>query len=140
MSSIWGEKPSVGTTYPTCLANPITRMHIAQYAGASGDYNLVHTDEAFATGARYPSVIAHGMLTMGLTATFVTQLVGHSALRRFGGRFLAPVLPGDRLTAVATVVEAVWSSGSGRVLLRIVATRNDAVDVLDAYAEALIAR
>ena len=50
------------------LVDDLTRTQIVQYAGASGDYNPLHTDEKFATEvAGYPRVFAHGMLTMGMT-------------------------------------------------------------------------
>ena len=51
---------SVGDTYQECLVEDLTRTQIVQYAGASGDYNPLHTDEIFTTKvARYPSVFAH---------------------------------------------------------------------------------
>jgi acyl dehydratase len=96
----------VGDEFTACVVENLERAHIAQYAGASGDFNAVHVDEVYAVSkAGRDSVIAHGMLTMGLTATFVASIVGHDSLRSFGGRFLAPVLPGDTLHCVATVTE-----------------------------------
>ena len=59
------KKLKVGDTYQEELVNNLTRTRLVQYAGASGDYNPVHTDELFTTKvAGYPSVFAHGMLTM----------------------------------------------------------------------------
>lgn len=73
-------------------AGPLTRTRIVQYAGASGDYNPLHTDEVFATEvAGYPSVFAHGMLTMGMTGRILTDYFGDGRLTRFGGRFSAQV-------------------------------------------------
>jgi acyl dehydratase len=93
-----------GLTFTEVIVEDLTRTQIVQYAGASGDYNPLHTDEVFATQvAGYPSVFAHGMLTMGMTGRMVTALVGDGNLRSFGGRFTAQVWPGDDLTTTVTV-------------------------------------
>ena len=59
---------NLGDTHQEEVVNNLSRTQIVQYAGASGDYNPVHTDELFTREiAGYPSVFAHGMLTMGMT-------------------------------------------------------------------------
>ena len=94
----------VGTRHSAVVVNNLTRSQIVQYAGASGDFNPLHTDEVYATQvAGYPSVFAHGMLTMGMTGRMLTDYVGDGRLLHFGGRFTAQVWPGDTLTATATV-------------------------------------
>ena len=96
----------VGAKQSKVVADGLFRTQIVQYAGASGDFNPLHTDEVFTTKiAGYPSVFAHGMLTMGLTGTLLTDAVGDGALRTFGVRFRSQVWPGDTLTATATVTE-----------------------------------
>ena len=88
----------------------VTRADLVRYAGASGDFNPLHTDEVFTTKiAGYPSVFAHGMLTMGLTGTLLTDALGNGTLRTFGVRFRSQVWPGDTLTATATVTEVTRS-------------------------------
>ena len=88
------------------LAEVVTRTQLVQYSGASGDYNPLHSDERFATEASgFPSVFAHGMLTMGMTGRVITDWFGPEAVLRYGARFAAQVWPGDRLTATATVTE-----------------------------------
>jgi acyl dehydratase len=115
---VWGDGVAVGHEFSACVVEDLARAHIAQYAGASGDFNSVHVDEEFARSeAGRPGVIAHGMLTMGLTGTFLTSVVGHGTLRSFGGRFLAPVAPGDTLECVATVTEVAGEKGARRVSL-----------------------
>lgn len=102
----------------------LTRTQIVQYAGASGDFNPLHTDEVFATTvAGFPSVIAHGMLTMGLTGRMLTGCLGDQSLLRFGGRLLLPVSPGDSLLARGHVVEQ-REHGSERLGELDVSTRN----------------
>lgn len=96
---------TVGQRHSILLAENLSRALIVQYAGASGDYNPLHHDEPYAVDvAGYPSVIAHGMFTMGLTARLVTDLVGVGHLKTLEGRFRAPVFPGDSLTGHATIV------------------------------------
>ena len=96
----------VGDTYEETVVEDLKRTQIVQYAGSSGDYNPLHTDEVFATKiAGYPTVFAHGMLTMGMTGKMVTNYVGDARLKKYGVRFTAQVWPGDTLTAKATVEE-----------------------------------
>src|SRR5271156_2789250 len=99
-----GIRPSVGDIVDEVLVRDLKRTTIVQYAGASGDYNPLHTDEVFVTKvAGYPTVIAHGMLTMGMTGRLLTDKFGAEAVVRFGGRFTAQVFPGDTLTGTLTV-------------------------------------
>ena len=93
-----------GDTREAVLVEDLKRTTIVQYAGASGDYNPLHSDEVFATQvAGYPSVFAHGMLTMGMTGRLLTDFVGDGMLTKFGGRFTSQVFPGDTLTGKLTV-------------------------------------
>ena len=84
----------VGDAKELQLVDDLSRTQIVMYAGASGDYNPIHSDEVFATKvAGYPSVFAHGMLTMGMTGHMLTDLVGDGRLTKFGGRFTSQVWP-----------------------------------------------
>ena len=117
----------------------LTRTQIVQYAGASGDYNPLHSDEVFATKvAGYPSVFAHGMLTMGLTGRMLTDYVGDGRLVRFGGRFRAQVWPGDDLTARAEIAELTESDGDNVVELVITTVNQDGAEVFTGTATARI--
>jgi acyl dehydratase len=114
----------VGATREELLVDDLTRTQIVQYAGSSGDYNPLHTDEPFATKvAGYPTVFAHGMLTMGMTGKVVTDWVGPQNLTSYGVRFVAQVWPGDTLTATATV-EAVRDADGSRFADFSIVTRN----------------
>src|SRR6201988_4544823 len=94
----------VGDTHSERVVQNLSRTQIVQYEGGSGDYNPLHTDEVYTTQiAGYPSVFAHGMLTMGLTGKMLTNYVGDGRLTKFGVRFTNQVWPGDTLTAKATV-------------------------------------
>jgi acyl dehydratase len=77
---------------------PISRLQIARYACAVGDFNPVHVDEAFALKRGLPSVIAHGPLTASLILDVLTAQVGAEVIRKFEVRLSAPVFPEDELT------------------------------------------
>jgi acyl dehydratase len=96
----------VGDKKELVLVDDLTRTQIVQYAGASGDYNPLHTDDKFTTEvAGYPSVFAHGMLTMGMTGRILTDWFGVESLKKYGVRFVKQVFPGDALTATAEVTD-----------------------------------
>ena len=111
-----------GDTYTECLVEDLSRTQIVMYAGASGDYNPVHTDEKFTKEvAGYPSVFAHGMLTMGMTGRMLTNYVGDGRLTKYGVRFTSQVWPGDSLNSTATVVDVT----DGVVNLNVETTNQD---------------
>ncbi len=127
----------VGESRERVLVGDLKRTRIVQYAGASGDFNPLHTDERFAVeAAGYPGVFAHGMLTMGMTGRVLTDWVGPEALLRYGVRFKAQVWPGDTLTATATV-ESIEETASGPVAHFALRTVNqDDVEVVTGTAAA----
>lgn len=132
-------KLTVGQTHEERVVENLTRTQIVQYAGASGDYNPIHTDEVYTTKvAGYPSVFAHGMLSMGMTGKMLTNYVGDGRLTKFGVRFTRQVWPGDSLTAKATV-EAIREEGGKHFVDLTVSTVNqDGVEVINGYATARI--
>ncbi|MGI9292516.1 MAG: MaoC/PaaZ C-terminal domain-containing protein, partial [Pseudomonadales bacterium] len=74
-----------GDSHNASLVKDLTRTQIVQYAGASGDYNPIHTDEPFATKvAGHPTVMAHGMLTMAMTGKMLSDYFGDGRLTKFG--------------------------------------------------------
>ena len=129
-----------GQTFEQTLVEDLKRTQIVQYAGASGDYNPLHTDEIFTTKvAGYPSVFAHGMLTMGMTGKMVTDIVGGpDRLTKFGGRFTSQVWPGDDLKGVATIEEVRDEDGRKVVDLTVSTKNQDGVEVFAGYATALV--
>ena len=96
----------IGDTFEEEVCRNLSRTQIVQYAGASGDYNPLHSDEIFTTQiAKYPSVFAHGMLSMGMTGKMLTNYVGDGRLKSYGVRFTSQVFPGATLTASATITD-----------------------------------
>lgn len=127
----------VGDTTTQVVADNITRTQIVQYAGASGDYNPLHSDEVFTTKvAGYPSVFAHGMLSMGATAKLLTDYVGDGTLTEYGVRFVRQVWPGDTLTATAEVTAIREEDGVDLVDLTVTTTNQDGVPVITGTATA----
>ena len=128
-------KLKVGDVHTARLVDDLSRTQIVQYAGASGDYNPLHTDEIFTTKvAGYPSVFAHGMLTMGMTGKMLTDYVGDTRLTRYGVRFTSQVWPGDTLDSTATVTEV----GGGLAKFDVKTVNQNGVEVLSGYAEARV--
>ncbi|MBF6075594.1 MaoC family dehydratase N-terminal domain-containing protein [Nocardia beijingensis] len=80
------EDVAVGSEFPARIVS-LTRGDLVNYAGVSGDANPIHWHDGVAALAGLPDVIAHGMLTMGLGAGFVTGWLGDpGALTRYGVR------------------------------------------------------
>src|ERR687883_2112359 len=121
----------VGDTHSEQVVDNLTRTQIVQYAGASGDYNPLHTDEVYTTQvAGYPSVFAHGMLTMGLTGKILTNYVGAGRVTKFGVRFTNQVWPGDTLDATATVTGIREENGQKLVELEVATVNQDGKEVV----------
>ena len=126
---------NVGDTFEERLVEDLKRTQIVMYAGASGDYNPVHTDEVFTKEvAGYPSVFAHGMLTMGMTGKLLTNVVGDGRLTEYGVRFTSQVFPGDTLDAKATVTAV----ADGIVDLDVSTVNQNGVEVLKGSAKARV--
>ena len=130
---------AVGQTHTARLVEDLKRTQIVQYAGASGDYNPLHTDEIFTTQvAGYPSVFAHGMLTMGMTGKMLTDYVGDARLTKYGVRFTSQVWPGDTLDATATVKAITQKDGVTLAEFDVSTVNQAGVEVLSGYAEARV--
>jgi acyl dehydratase len=129
----------VGDTVDQVVVDGLTRTQLVMYAGASCDFNPLHTDEVYATQAAcFPSVFGHGMLTMALAGKAVTDYVGDGRLRRFGGRFRDKVWPGDTLTTRLSVVAIPQVDGQPLVTLEIVTVNQHGATVFTGTAEAVI--
>jgi acyl dehydratase len=87
------------------FSHTLTRTDLVQYAGASGDFNPMHTDEVSAQASGLPSVFGHGMFTAGILATAITDYVGVGNLRNYKVRFTKQTWPGEVLTTHVTVAK-----------------------------------
>jgi acyl dehydratase len=130
---------NVGDTRTLVLVEDLSRTQIVQYAGASGDYNPLHSDERFTKEvAGYPSVFAHGMLTMGMTGRVLTDWFGAEALTSYGVRFVKQVFPGDALTATATVTGVREDNGRRIADIEVSTVNQDGEAVVTGTASAIV--
>ncbi|MHA1275347.1 MAG: MaoC/PaaZ C-terminal domain-containing protein [Promethearchaeota archaeon] len=91
------ENLSEGMTLPELKKGPITRQQLVDYASASGDYNKLHYDEAFAKKAGLEGPIAHGMLVMSMAGTFIKNWAKGGILKNFKVRFTGMTKENDIL-------------------------------------------
>src|SRR3954468_20734395 len=93
---------NVGDQAPA-IEHKLTRTDLVMYAGASGDFNPMHTDEVAAQATGLPSVFGHGMFSMGLLGTALTDYVGAGNLRRYKVRFTKQTWPDEELSTKIVV-------------------------------------
>jgi acyl dehydratase len=103
-----------GDTAPE-IKHELSRTDLVQYAGASGDFNPMHHDETKAQAAGLPSVFGHGMFTMGLLGTALTDYVGVGNLRLYKVRFTKQTWPDEQLITKITVAKKYEQDGEHRV-------------------------
>ncbi|PTR30643.1 acyl dehydratase [Rhodococcus sp. OK519] len=115
---------AVGSAWSVVLSEGLTRAQIVMYAGASGDFHPLHSDDVYARLHGHPGVFAHGMLTMGMTGTAITDRFGHASVLSFGGRIILQVWPGDTLTARVEITGLRDGEGGGTVAELAIVTRN----------------
>lgn len=122
------DEVEVGTELPA-KSYRVTRLNLIMYAGASGDFNVIHWNERIAKSVGLPNVIAHGMYTMAQAGRFVTEWVGDpGAVVEYGVRFSAPVVvPDDDQGATIEVSGKVEEKlGDGEVAIGLTARSGDA--------------
>lgn len=132
-------KLKVGDTHEELVVDDLTRTQLVMYAGTSGDYNPLHTDDVYTREvAGYPGVFAHGMLSMGLTGNMLTNYVGDGRLKKYGVRFTNQVWPGDSLTAKATITDIRDEGGEKLVDLELETVNQDGKTVITGTATARV--
>ncbi|KJE27861.1 maoC like domain protein [Geobacillus kaustophilus] len=95
----------VGQSLPDVTLAPVSRLDLIKYAGASGDYNPIHTIDEEAKKAGLPGIIAHGMWTMGNLAKLFTSYYEEGFVQDYFVRFQSMVFLNDVITLKATVKE-----------------------------------
>ena len=113
---------STGDEAPV-VSHQLTRTDLVKYAGASGDFNPMHTDEVAAKEAGLPSVFGHGMFSMGLLGRAVTDWAGAGNLKVYGVRFTKQTWPGETLSS-RIVVSGKEETAEGKIIIAELALLN----------------
>ncbi len=116
------------------ISKTITESDIELFARATGDFNPVHLDQAYAEKTMFKGRIAHGLLSVGLISTVLGNILpGHGTIYLSQEvKFLAPVKIGDTLTARVEVVEMVPEKN--RAKFRTTCTNQGGKLVVDGFA------
>lgn len=119
----------VGADIPGLTKGPITRSQLALFAGASGDHNPIHLDDAEAQAGGLPGVIVHGMLMMATLGQMLTTWTPQAKLRKFSNRFAAMAVPGDTILCAGKIT-ALREEGGERLVDLEIKAENQAGAVL----------
>lgn len=111
-----------GEVFPGLVKEPITKVQIAKYAGASGDFNPLHLDDAPGLALGTGGIIAHGMLVMGFAGQAITNWVPKRGLREFRVRFVGMTRPGDVITVRGKIKEIQQEAGEYRLTCEVTAS------------------
>lgn len=96
---------TVGESLAEIELPPVSRLDLIKYAGASGDFNPIHTIDAEAKNAGLPGIIAHGMWTMGNLAKLFTPHLAEGFIQDYSIRFKGMVFLEDVITLKATAID-----------------------------------
>ena len=102
-AEVFFEDIRIGHTFQKITKEPVTEVQLVKYAGASGDFNPIHTVHHVAEKAGLGGVIAHGMLIMGFVGQAITTWIPHDCLKKFSVRFRGMTRPGDVITVSGNV-------------------------------------
>ncbi len=132
------EDVQVGEEIPPLVKSPMTHLRLVRYAGASGDFNPLHTDPKVGEEIGTGGIIAHGMLIMGFVGQLLSDYAGPNALRKFGVRFKGMTHLNDEITCTGTITEKYEADGEGRIAGKVQAVdQNGDVKVAGTFVAAL---
>ena len=134
---LYAEDAAVGGAAPE-RSHELTRTDLVRYAGASGDFNPMHHDEVAAQKAGQPSVFGHGMFSMGLLGTALTDYVGVGNVTRYKVRFARQTWPDEVLSSKIVVTGTREEDGKKLVDLTVTLSNGDGEDKLVGEATAAL--
>jgi acyl dehydratase len=129
------EDVTVGDEAPA-TTHTLTRTDLVKYAGASGDFNPMHHDEVAAKAAGQPSVFGHGMFSMGLLGSALTDYVGVGNVTRYQVRFARQTWPDEVLSSKIVITGKREEGGKKLVDLSVTLSNGDGEDKLVGQATA----
>lgn len=100
----------IGDDIPALVKKPVSKVQLVRYAGASGDFNPLHTDPEVGKAVGIGQ-IAHGMLIMGFVGEAVTNWVPKKYLRKLSVRFAGMTRPDDVITVTGKVTDKKQENG-----------------------------
>ncbi len=135
---LYFEDVQVGDTIPKLVKSPVSHLQLVRYAGASGDFNPLHTDPKIGELIGVGGIIAHGMLIMGFVGQFLSDYVGPTTLRKFNVRFKGMTRIDDVITCTGTITEKYETDGEARIAGKVQATdQNGELKVAGTFVAAL---
>lgn len=132
------EDVKVGDEGPV-ISHKLTRTDLVKYAGASGDFNPMHHDEVAAQAAGQPSVFGHGMFSMGLLGTALTDYVGVGNVLRYQVRFARQTWPDEVLSSRIVVTGKREEDGKQLIDMEVTLSNADGEKKVVGEATAVIA-
>src|SRR6202051_3645540 len=123
--TLYFDEVKVGDKIPQLTKEPVTHLQLVRYAGASGDFNPLHTDPKVGEMVGTGGIIAHGMLIMGFVGQMLSDYVGPQALRKFGVRFKGMTQLNDVITCTGQVTENHETDGQGFISDKVQAKDQD---------------
>lgn len=137
-AKVYYEDVQVGDAVPKLVKPALTHIQLVRYAGASGDFNPLHTDPKFGEMVGTGGIISHGMLIMGFVGQMLSDYLGPMALRKFGVRFKGMTRLDDVITCTGTITEKYEVDGVGFIAGKaLAADQNGDVKVSGTFVAAL---
>jgi acyl dehydratase len=137
-AKVYYDDVQVGDTIPKLVKSPVTHLQLVRYAGASGDFNPLHTDPKFGELIGTGGIIAHGMLIMGFVGQMLSDYFGPTVLRKFEVRFKGMTRIDDVITCTGTITEKHEVDNAGRITGKVRATdQNGDVKITGTFVVAL---
>src|SRR5207248_9621264 len=140
-AKLYYEDVQVGDTIPELVKPALSHIQLVRYAGASGDFNPLHTDPKFGELIGTGGIIAHGMLIMGFVGQMLSDYFGPTMLRKLEVRFKGLTRIDDVITCTGTITEKHDADNAGRITGKVRATdQNGAVKITGPFVVALLRR